>query len=195
MQPTKRCVPFARRRTSSKPAFIRVRDTVFAKYAPSGANPDFAPPPPESDAERLILGRDVIVFRPIRLNGETIGTIYLKSDILQLKQHTSRLIETMLGLIFVSLVAAWALSSRLQRSISGPILDLARTAFAVSVNKDYSVRASKQSDDEIGFLFDRFNEMLGQIQEREQSTASGSCATWKYASKNALASWPSRKHS
>ena len=142
---------------------------VFAKYAPAGANPDFAPPPPESDSERLTFGRDVIVFRPIRLNGEAIGTIYLKSDILQLKQHTSRLIETMLGLILVSLLAAWALSSRLQRSISGPILDLARTAFAVSVNKDYSVRASKQSDDEIGFLFDRFNEMLGQIQERERA--------------------------
>ncbi len=143
--------------------------TVFAKYAPSGATPDFAPPPPESDSERLTLGRDVIVFRPIRLNGETIGTIYLKSDILQLKEHTRRLIETMLGLILVSLLAAWALSSRLQRSISGPILDLARTAFAVSVNKDYSVRARKQSDDEIGFLFDRFNEMLGQIQERERA--------------------------
>src|SRR6202021_3081806 len=48
-----------------------------------------------------------------------------------------------------------------------PILDLARTAFAVSSGKDYSLRVKKWSDDEIGFLFDRFNEMLGQIQERD----------------------------
>src|ERR1700722_13636942 len=142
---------------------------VFAKYAPAGADANFVPPTPEADGERLILGKSVIVFRRIRLNGEDIGTIYLKSDITQLKAHTNRLLETMLGLILVSLVAAWALSSRLQRSISGPILDLARTAFAVSVNEDYSVRAIKQSDDETGFLFDRFNEMLEQIQERERA--------------------------
>jgi two-component system, sensor histidine kinase and response regulator len=142
---------------------------VFAQYAPAGANPNFVPPAAEADTERLILGSNVIVFRRIRLNDEIIGTIYLKSDILQLKSHTSRLIATMLGLILVSLVAASALSSRLQRSVSGPILDLAWTAQRVSVGKDYAIRARKQSEDEIGFLFDRFNEMLGQIQERERA--------------------------
>jgi PAS domain S-box-containing protein len=142
---------------------------VFAKYAPAGSDANFTPPRPESDTERLIVGRSVIVFRRIQLNGEIIGTIYLESDILQLKAHTRSLIATMLGLILVSLAAASALSSRLQRSVSGPILDLASTAQKVSVEKDYAVRASKKSDDEIGFLFDRFNEMLGQIQERDQA--------------------------
>ena len=142
---------------------------VFAKYAPAGSDANFIPPRPESDTERLVVGRSVIVFRRIQLNGEIIGTIYLESDILQLKAHTRSLIATMLGLILVSLAAASALSSRLQRSVSGPILDLAATAQKVSVEKDYAVRASKKSDDEIGFLFDRFNEMLGQIQERDQA--------------------------
>jgi PAS domain S-box-containing protein len=142
---------------------------VFAKYAPVGSDANFIPPRPESDTERLVVGHSVIVFRRIQLNGEIIGTIYLESDILQLKAHTRSLIATMLGLILVSLVAASALSSRLQRSVSGPILDLASTAQKVSVEKDYAVRASKKSDDEIGFLFDRFNEMLGQIQERDQA--------------------------
>ena len=59
------------------------------------------------------------------------------------------------------------LSSRLQRVISGPILHLAQTAHIVSDKKDYSVRAVKHSQDEVGFLIDGFNEMLTQIQERD----------------------------
>ncbi|MDO8541274.1 MAG: ATP-binding protein [Opitutaceae bacterium] len=58
-------------------------------------------------------------------------------------------------------------SSRFQRAISGPILALADTARIVSERKNYSIRAVKTSADEIGFLIDRFNEMLAQIQLRE----------------------------
>ena len=61
-------------------------------------------------------------------------------------------------------------AAKLQRGfISDPILDLARTAFAVSTGKADKLRAEKWNDEneEIGFLFDRFNEMLGQIQERD----------------------------
>jgi len=44
---------------------------------------------------------------------------------------------------------------------------IARAAFAVSFEKDYSLRVTKRGQDEIGFLYDRFNEMMGRIQERE----------------------------
>ena len=74
---------------------------------------------------------------------------------------------TTLGVILLSFLSVYFSAARLQRLISDPILDLARTAFAVSSGKDYSLRAKKRNDDEIGFLFDRFNEMLGQIQERD----------------------------
>jgi two-component system, LuxR family, sensor kinase FixL len=40
------------------------------------------------------------------------------------------------------------------------------------VDKDYSVRARKQSEDEVGQLIDGFNEMLGQIQQRDSALES-----------------------
>ena len=40
-------------------------------------------------------------------------------------------------------------------------------ARSVAVEKNYSVRATKQSNDELGLLVDGFNEMLGEIQERD----------------------------
>jgi light-regulated signal transduction histidine kinase (bacteriophytochrome) len=66
-----------------------------------------------------------------------------------------------------SLLIAFTLATRLQKRVSGPILDLARTAQTVSEQKDYALRARKVSDDEIGQLTDSFNEMLAQIQERD----------------------------
>jgi len=62
---------------------------------------------------------------------------------------------------------AFLLSSWLQKIISGPILHLADVAKIVSGGKDYSVRATKRSNDELGFLVEQFNEMLKQIQERD----------------------------
>ncbi len=56
------------------------------------------------------------------------------------------------------------LSNRLQQTISNPILELAQTARVVSDHHDYSVRAGKSSDDEIGVLTDAFNHMLTQIE-------------------------------
>jgi len=60
------------------------------------------------------------------------------------------------------------LSSRLQTAISEPIARLARTAKAVSDDKDFSVRAAKTANDELGQLTDTFNGMLAEIQEKDR---------------------------
>jgi two-component system, sensor histidine kinase and response regulator len=139
---------------------------VFAKYARPGADPNFTPPAMGPEGSTYT-PRDMILFQPIRLNGEEIGTIYLRSDLGELYVRTARFGGIVVIVILASFVTAYLLASRLQRVISEPILELARTAFAVSLRKDYSLRATKSSEDEIGSLADRFNEMLSQIQARE----------------------------
>jgi light-regulated signal transduction histidine kinase (bacteriophytochrome) len=68
-----------------------------------------------------------------------------------------------------SLGVARAISAVLQRRVSGPILELADTARAVSVNRDYSVRAKKQGNDELGLLSDAFNQMLARIHTQDEA--------------------------
>jgi len=51
--------------------------------------------------------------------------------------------------------------------VSGPIRELADTALSVTTQKNYSIRAAKRGDDEIGLLFDQFNSMLDRIQQRD----------------------------
>ncbi|HJT23872.1 MAG TPA: PAS domain S-box protein, partial [bacterium] len=57
----------------------------------------------------------------------------------------------------------------LQKQISLPILVLAGTAEAISNHRDYSVRAPKLGEDELGRLTDAFNQMLEEIQAQEQA--------------------------
>jgi two-component system sensor histidine kinase/response regulator len=148
-------------------ACIYKRDgSVFAKYSSSASTADFLPPPVSPEGVHSVSGF-MEVFREIRLKNDVVGVIYVKSDLKELRSRMVQFAWTILGVILLSFVSVYFSAARLQRLISDPILDLARTAFAVSTGKDYSLRARKRNDDEIGFLFDRFNEMLGQIQERD----------------------------
>ena len=82
----------------------------------------------------------------------------------------------MAGFIGIGLgvIAAILLSSRVQRVIAHPIEDLSTVASRISKGGDYSLRATKQSEDEVGQLVDTFNAMLAEIERRdEQLRAAG----------------------
>jgi signal transduction histidine kinase/DNA-binding response OmpR family regulator len=64
-------------------------------------------------------------------------------------------------------VVAFVLSFMLQGAIAGPLLHLAAVAREVSASRDYSRRALRTSDDEIGDLVENFNTMLAEVQKRD----------------------------
>ena len=142
--------------------------SILAQYVRSDFRGNAGFPKAESDRAQMREGY-IVLFRTIRLNGETAGTIYLESDVGEMRGRAIRFAEILGVVILLSLITAYVMASSLQRGISGPILELARAAFAVSLHKDYSIRATKRAQDEIGFLYDRFNEMMSQIERREQA--------------------------
>jgi signal transduction histidine kinase len=138
---------------------------LFARY-PADASVAFFPSGPESVGSRFEKGH-VVVFLPVAQGDRRLGTVYLRSDLSAMSERF-RLYAVLVALVIASsLIVAFALSTRFQRRVLEPILDLARTARSISEHKDYALRARKQSDDEIGQLTDSFNDMLGQIQERD----------------------------
>ncbi len=111
------------------------------------------------------------VHHTIIHHSQPIGSIYLLSNISSLRSAFIGYIS-IAGLVFlVSLLVAFMLSTTLQRIISEPILRLATVARQVSKEKDYSLRIQKTSQDEVGTLIDRFNEMLAYIEERDSDLA------------------------
>ena len=71
------------------------------------------------------------------------------------------------ALLVVALGVALVLSARLQALVSQPVLSLSQTAAEVSARGDYSLRARRTTDDELGELVDAFNRMLERIEMRE----------------------------
>jgi PAS domain S-box-containing protein len=145
--------------------------TIFASYTRSGSHLNPWPPAPGPDGIASIPGH-VVLFQPISLNGERIGTIYLDSDTEELYTREWHFAEIALLVVLASFVTAYLFAARLQRAISEPVRELAQTVSAVSLGKDYSRRAVKSSEDEIGSLVDGFNEMLDRIHERERALQS-----------------------
>ncbi len=120
-------------------------------------------------AAEEVRSRDaLVVSRPIVLKGQAIGMACVESDFSELRARAWSYAIVFGVAMAISLVAAFALSGRLQSVISHPILRLAGTARAVSTSRIYNVRATKVSDDEIGLLVDDFNSMLDQIEERDR---------------------------
>jgi signal transduction histidine kinase/CheY-like chemotaxis protein len=108
------------------------------------------------------------LFQPIFHGGEKIGLVYLQAglDILY-----ARLTRYALGaVLFIGAFScvAYYLAARLQKLISGPILHLAGTVKVVSEQKDFALRVESRTDDEVGKLVDGFNEMLAQLQIRDE---------------------------
>ena len=102
-------------------------------------------------------------FHVVEQDGMRLGTIFLRSDMQAMYQRF--LLYGIIAVIFIviSFIFAWFISKKLQQSISTPILQLADTAKIVSDEQNYSVRAIKRSDDEVGLLTDAFNHMLTRI--------------------------------
>jgi len=122
----------------------------------------------EVEGNHYFLDDSLELFTPVRLDGEDLGIIYIRSD---LKQIDKELLENVMvvGAVFlVSIVIAFLLGAMLQKVISEPILRLARTMSKVKSTQDYSIRADWVSYDELGMLTDGFNDMLNQVRLRDR---------------------------
>ena len=138
----------------------------FAKYSRDDIDKDILIEHQEDDGY-VFEGGVLNVSKSIILDGEKTGLVCIQSDLIPLRTSFRRTVSIFaVAMLFASL-AAFLLSSRLQRIISGPILNLTEVATLVSDKKDYSTRAQVESNDEVGLLTGAFNGMLGQIQEHQ----------------------------
>ena len=104
----------------------------------------------------------------ILLDKTSIGTVYLRSDLSELSLSLEKLSYSVLLVLIVVEIIAFFLASRMQQVISQPLLYLAHLTRRISKEEDYSLRAEKLSNDELGELTDDFNTMLQRIEKRDQ---------------------------
>ncbi|MEL7401493.1 MAG: PAS domain S-box protein, partial [Pseudomonadota bacterium] len=105
----------------------------------------------------------------IRLEQAHIGTLYLENSREDLLQRFNQFLLFSVIILAVSVVLAIFLANQLQDVVVRPMRDLSNTLQNIMRNKDYSIRAAKENNDEIGDLVDQFNGLLGTIEEENSS--------------------------
>jgi signal transduction histidine kinase/CheY-like chemotaxis protein len=143
----------------------------FAEYRHAGGGAHFKMPASQPDGARF--GPDSLtVFRSAFLDGRKTGSIAIVSDLEGLHAKTRQYTKISALVISFSVLITVLVSTRLLGLITRPILQLAGVAATVTTQKDYSLRAIAQWNDEVGVLVASFNNMLERIQERDQALQS-----------------------
>ena len=135
---------------------------LFARYIRDSAATNL-PAHPVTDGDRFE-GDYLLLCRPVLVNDRRVGTLYAQVDLTKMRERLTLYIGIAGLVLLASCLLAIVLAAGLQRVISNPLLDLARTAQLISGQKNYSLRAAKRGRDEIGQLTDAFNQMLAEIE-------------------------------
>jgi signal transduction histidine kinase/DNA-binding response OmpR family regulator len=144
----------------------------FATYARGQAS---APPslpviPPGQTEIHWVQKDSIVLIRAITFEGQRAGTVYLRSDVTELTRRFERYAGIAGMVLLICMAAALGMSSIFRKTVAQPIVELAKTARAVSRDKNYCVRAYQpNTTGELAVLITAFNEMLEQIQRNEEA--------------------------
>jgi signal transduction histidine kinase len=141
---------------------------LFVRYLRADARPEELPQDPWEGKSGFRPGR-YEHFEPILVDRKHVGTFYLRSDLGRLRWRMAWNTAIAVVALGAAAIVAVALAWRLLSLVTRPILRLQKLANKVTVDRDYAVRASEESDDEVGSLVHAFNEMLAQIQLRDDA--------------------------
>lgn len=156
-------------------AHVRVNSVegdLFAEFGgvvstPTNDSIVAAPFAPVSNFIPALFRQTSSVTVPIIRDDEIVGQLTLNA-------HSAALYDRIGVLVYDALVAAvfaavigFLIALKMQRSITDPIMDLAKIMSDVRETGDFSRRAQVKENDETGQLVESFNNMLDQLQERD----------------------------
>lgn len=96
------------------------------------------------------------------------GTVYILARLAKLGGRTRRSIVIAAVILLLCLATSMIATLSCRRQVSEPMVAFAEMSRAVSRDRNYSLRAPPSRDrDEVSVLIDAFNEMLGQIEQRD----------------------------
>ncbi|HET7133409.1 MAG TPA: ATP-binding protein, partial [Gammaproteobacteria bacterium] len=133
--------------------YTRKRDTVFPPLGAAGARVD---------------GGTLTLFQPIRQNDEVVGTVYLEASY-DLVGRLKDYFAILAGVMIVSLLVAILISFALANSVTEPVRAVTQVARQVIERRDFTMRAERTTEDEIGVLVDAVNAMLAEVGRRAEA--------------------------
>jgi PAS domain S-box-containing protein len=145
-------------------AIYTPKGNLFAGYSAPGHEATELPKLAEVDGH-VTDGNRLTLFKRIVVDNEILGTVYLSAEY-DLLGRLGDYAAILTAVLVASLAAALLMSGRLHKTVTGPITDITSVARDVMEKRDFTLRASTQSDDEVGVLATAFNSMLSEIGSR-----------------------------
>src|SRR3989454_10606685 len=126
--------------------------------------------PPDQIEGHWFKDGQLVVIRKIVFEGKPASTVYIRSDLQEMNDRLKRSAVIAAFVLAASLIAALLVASIFQRAVAEPIVHLAEIARIVSRDKNYCLRATPTGNrDEPDILIHAFNDMLSQIQQRDEA--------------------------
>ncbi|MEA2105439.1 MAG: response regulator [Bacteroidota bacterium] len=104
---------------------------------------------------------------PIIYQDFKYGIIITEVDSSILTDKIKKYVFIMMGVSAGMIILSFILARGLQKPISQPLLELAKLTRKISKKGNYNIQIERKSNDEIGVLYEDFNNMLQQILNRE----------------------------
>ncbi|MDP2505626.1 MULTISPECIES: bifunctional diguanylate cyclase/phosphodiesterase [unclassified Oceanobacter] len=128
--------------------------------------PSLAPCPPQRDMSHDNHKQQIF---PIQYQHKTVGTLTLHTT---QESRNKRLQQFGLFSILIAILAlllGFVASSHLKELVLRPLHELYATLKRIAQDQDYSIRATRKTDDELGALVDLFNSLLQTIETEHAS--------------------------
>ena len=132
-------------------------------------------------------------IRRLERKGDFAGTIYIESDLTDLRKMWFGLCCIACGLLFAAIILSTFLGSILQRRILRPIDELSQAMHVVTARHDFSARVSPAGEDEIALLGRGFNSMLGELERHARDEAAFEAKLQYQALNDELTGLPNRR--
>jgi len=146
---------------------------LFASYTrPGNASVTILPRlGPRQNSARWRQDGNILLGTRIEFRGQTIGAVYILTETSEVWMRAEHYAAISAGILLLCLVCALLVTSHFRRLLASPLIGLAQTARVVTLRKDYSIRARDDAGEveEVSILVSSFNEMLGQIEERDRA--------------------------
>lgn len=146
----------------------------FAAYYKPGVPPEnYNYRYPKYDDGNIMIseftGAKLLVKYKIYNNRDYLGTLIIRSELIDMKRIISSYLIVAGVVLFFGLATALLISYFLQKTISVRLLSLVSKTKEVADTGNYSVRVPATEEDEIGMLAKEFNGMLAQIENMQKS--------------------------
>ena len=159
---------FRARPSILRAAIFEIGGQRFAEYASDSEKQlDWPIHPSQSDTYN-ISENQIHVWQAVVRNGEKLGVVYINASY-EVQERLSNYITILAAVMCVSLGLALLTAIWLRGAVTKPIFAVTSVARSVMQSRDFSLRAEKFTEDEIGVLADAFNDMLDEVDRRAKA--------------------------